>query len=345
MFLPVFSEVLTLMKEYRYIEKIKSIIDNDLNIIGDDTAIIKDSGLVMTIDTLVDKTHFDSTKVSFYDIGYKAAAVNLSDIAASGGTCNYLLVSIAMPQYLKEDFFEEFYKGMKDLTDKFNCSVVGGDLTSSKHLVITVCAIGYTKKFSARSNAKTGQKLVVTGDFGASFCGLNFIQCPQMKKDAERNIKQKKFYDSVINKHLLPYPRIDEAQYLVNNTDYDSYCIMDTSDGIADALYQISRKSNKRLNVDVDAIPIEIKTEIYTKSIGADPKDYGLFGGEDFELLFTCEEQDLDKLLNNTVYKYTVIGDVIDGDAGVTLNYKDKNIELDEEYLSNTIAFRHFEEK
>lgn len=324
------------MKEYEYIKTIKNIIDNKLDIIGDDTAIIKESGLVLTCDTLVENVHFKIETTSAMDLGYKAGAVNLSDIAASGGVCKYLLVSLALPEYIDIEYIEHFYEGLKSISDQFNTHIVGGDLTKSSQLVITVTAIGHTDKQSSRCYAQEDQLIITTGDYGASATGLTLLELTKSGKlDPLKNLNE------ITSRHLRPYPRINEAQFFVNNCHYEKYCMMDTSDGLADAVYQISQKSKKKLVLDLDKIPIAPELFEIHQMFMLNSYKLALYGGEDFELIFTCEEKDLDILLNSN-YSFKEIGKVTAGTPGVLLIAGDQIIELDKYTLEEEISFKHF---
>lgn len=325
------------MKEYELIKTIKDLIDIDLNIIGDDTAIIKETGDVYTCDTLVEGIHFRLETTSIFDLGYKAAAVNLSDIAASGGICKYLLVALAIPEDINISFIKEFYQGLISLTDLFNCKIIGGDLTRCDRFVITITAIGKTTKLCSRSFAADGQIIVVTGDFGGSFAGLKLLELNKGRiplNDEARKV--------LISRHLRPYPRINEAQFFVNNTTNIRYCLMDTSDGLADALYQVAQKSKVTFEIETSKIPITKNVDSVAKYLNIDVKDAALFGGEDFELILTCEEKDLNLLLNNKDFKFTKIGRTKAGNAGVILLDGCQKVELNDTLLNKKISFKHF---
>lgn len=330
------------MKEYDFINIIKEITDTELDLIGDDTAVIKESGLVLTCDTLVENTHFSLQTTSPYDLGYKAGAVNLSDIATSGGVCNYLLVSLAMNRNIEKEFIAEFYKGLKDISDRFNTHIVGGDLTFSNNLVITVTAIGSTKVNSSRSYAKPGQYLITTGDYGASYLGLQILEFSKRKQLSSIFDDFKNEINIIKKRHLKPFPRINEAQHFITNFKYDQYCMMDTSDGLADAVFQISKLSNLTIEVDVSTIPIDETVKKLGKMIHLIPEELVLYGGEDFELLFTCDQNDLDLLLNNQTYTFSKIGKITEGPACVNLVYADKVVNLTESLLEKRLSFKHF---
>jgi thiamine-monophosphate kinase len=323
------------MKEYELIQIIKDIVDPDLNFIGNDTAVIKETGLVLTCDTLVEDTHFRLQNTTPFELGYKAAAVNLSDIAASGGICKYLLVALAMPPSTDKDFIRELYNGMVYLSEQFNTKIVGGDLTRSDKIVITVTAIGQTENTVGRNHAQIGQKIISTGSYGISYTGLMLLE-------ASSFVKENDLLAGYIDHHKKPYPRIHEAQYFIQNTEYDSYCMMDTSDGLADAVFQLAKSSEKRLHIYLDKIPIMSELFEIHQILNINTYQAALYGGEDFELIFTCHPQDYELLLHNKDFIYTEIGEVVEGDPGVSLITENTFIELDEYLLAEESTFTHF---
>lgn len=330
------------MKEFELIKIIKTLVDDNLNIIGDDTAIIKESGTVLTCDTLVENTHFRLDTTSAFDLGYKSAAVNLSDVAASGGTCDYFLVSLAIPKNIDVQFIKDFYSGMKNLADQFNTAIVGGDLTFCETIVVTVTAIGKTSILSGRSNAEVGQKIITTGNYGASYIGLKLLESRRLGSCTIDTDENPEIIKRAITRHLKPFPRINEAQFFIKNFNYNNYCMMDSSDGLADALFQIAQKSNKRLNIYLNKIPIDKELLNLIKLMKLNPYDVALYGGEDFELLIACAKKDIGNILNNTIYPFSEIGEIVEGNAGVNLIYNDTIIELDEQLLEQKISYKHF---
>lgn len=333
------------MKEYEIIKTIKSVVDTDLNLIGDDTAVIPETGAVYTCDTLVENTHFRLETTSFFDLGYKAAAVNLSDIAAAGGIGKYLLVSLALPSTISLEDIKEFYTGMKSLTDQFETAIIGGDLTKSPILTITVTAIGETTVKAGRTYAKSGQSILTTGFYGASFAGLSLLESAhsaKKKKSNEDTHLDKPAMAYLKEVHKRPFPRIKEVQRFLDLSNYKTYCLMDTSDGLADALFQLSQRSNVRLNVDTALIPINRQTRDFCHYSHQDPLDMALYGGEDFQIILTCEKSD-EKILLEAPLGLTKIGHVSDKKSGVTLVYENgTSIELTEDLLETSLSFKHF---
>lgn len=279
------------MKEKEFLNIIKNTINSDY--IGDDCAYIKDHGIVVTQDNLAENIHFSLEYTTPYKLGYKSAMVNISDIAASGAKPEYITVGLSLPKNTDDKFVEEFYKGIKDT----GIQVIGGDITGSDKIFISITAIGSTKDrtISSRKNAKIGYKVITTGFHGSSAAGL---------KQLQNGIKSGKFVDA----HLMPKARTGVSKYIAENIN-TNYAMMDTSDGLADALMQISEQSG--VSIQLDNIPYDKDIEQFENYM-----DLVLYGGEDYELV-ACVPEDFE--VPNT---YT-IGKVVQG-SGVM--YKGQKI-------------------
>lgn len=300
------------MKEKEFIDIIKSTLNSKY--IGDDCAFLKDFGIVITQDSLVEDVHFKMDFTTPYKLGWKSAMVNISDVCASGAEPVYLTVALSLPEKTTKKFVEEFYRGLKDASK--NVEIVGGDITGSDKIFISVTAIGSTKNrnISSRKYAKTGQKIIVSGNHGSSAAGL---------ADLFQGKKESKF----IQKHLMPQAAIEFSKK-ISTTEKNTYAMMDTSDGLMDALSQIAEASGVMLEIDFNKIPYDKDLEQYP-----DYKNLILFGGEDYELT-ACVENPQD---------FTVIGKVKSG-SGVKINYKDKSIIYSKSDVENHI-YNHFKEK
>ena len=260
------------MKEHEFINIIKDTLNSSY--IGDDCAYLKDLGIVISQDNLVEDVHFSLNYTDAYKLGYKSAMVNISDVTASGAEPKYLTVGLSLPEAIDNQFIKDFYNGMKDACPKIE--IVGGDITGSEKIVISVTAIGVTKnrKISSRRNAKIGYKIIVSGHHGSSGAGL---------KQLEQGIKKSNF----INSHLMPKAQIEFSQTIAENISCD-YAMMDTSDGLMDALQQIAKASNVLLSIDFDKIPYDKTLEQFT-----DYKDLIFYGGEDYQLV-ACVPKDFE---------------------------------------------------
>ena len=280
------------MKEKKLIEIIKSTLQNEY--IGDDCAYLKDLGITVTQDSLVEDVHFKLDYTSAYQLGYKSVMVNISDICASGAKPLYLTISLSIPDYIDENFVKNFYEGAKFAAK--DVQIVGGDITGSSKLYISVTAIGSTKnrKISSRSNAKEGYKVIVSGEHGNSAQGLkillNKLKCEPCKK--------------FINAHLMPVAQREFSKKIAENINCD-YAMMDTSDGLADALMQIAKSSKVKICVDSNKIPHDKSVDLQTV----------LYGGEDYQLVAAVPEEVLSKIPN-----CTVIGEILSGKPGIEID-------------------------
>lgn len=281
------------MKELEFIEIIKRRLSKN-SYIGDDCAYLKDIGIVVTQDSLVEDIHFSLKNATPYGLGYKAIIVNLSDIFASGAIPEYLTVSLSLPQSCDENFVKEFYRACDDLSKEFGFEIVGGDITGSDKVYISVCAIGLTKgrNIASRKNAKLGDYVVVTGCHGSSAAGLWLLQ------------NQNENYPDLINAHLLPSIKSDFAKEISTKITRD-YAMMDTSDGLVDALFKIAQASGVLMRIDFDKIPYDKEIEKVAMLADLQFEDWILYGGEDYKLVACVNQEDLDKLSD-----YTIIGEV-----------------------------------
>uniref|UniRef100_UPI0040296A36 thiamine-phosphate kinase n=1 Tax=Candidatus Scatousia sp. TaxID=3085663 RepID=UPI0040296A36 len=296
------------MKEKDFILQIQNFLNSEY--IGDDCAYLKDLGFVITQDSMVEDIHFKTDFATPYQIGYKAAMVNISDVCASGAEPKYITVALSLPKQTEIEFVQEFYKGLKDACK--DVEIVGGDITGSDKIYISITAIGITKdrKISSRKNAKIGQKIIVSGSHGSSGAGL---------AELLNGNRTGKF----ITKHLMPEAQLDFSRKIASTIKED-YAMMDTSDGLMDALSQIANESGVLLDVDFEKIPYDKEIENFKNY-----KNIILYGGEDYQLVATVTDpQD-----------FTVIGEVKEG-LGVKIGSKIYTKSDVEKNLYN-----HFEEK
>ena len=297
----------------------KNIYTRDKRIIlsiGDDAAILrcsKNKLLVFTTDTLMEKVHFDLKYCSYRNVGWKSMAANLSDIAAMGGILLAGIISLGVSSRTKVEDILKLYSGLKTLSSRFKCPIVGGDIFSSKSLVITISLLGEVEKnlFKTRSGAKVGDLICVTGDLGEAEAGLRFL-----KKSSKNKIPYK---NSIIKKHLTPYPRIEESRLLVKNLKITS--MIDISDGLSSDLYHLCEKSNKGALIYAEKIPISQKTKRVCKLLSLSPLNLALSSGEEYELLFTLNPEEEKKLLKVTQGKFqvSIIGKIKNKKEGVKI--------------------------
>lgn len=314
------------MKELQFLE----IINNELSdsaFIGDDCAHLKDLGIVVTQDTLVEDIHFSLNYSTPFQLGYKSVMVNLSDIFASGAVPKYITISLSLPKGIKDDFVKDFYTAVNDLSNEYEFEVIGGDLTGSEKIMISICAIGTTKdcKISSRSHAKVGDYVVITGLHGSSAAGLAQLQ------------KKNKTSIELINAHLTPIPQSNFSYEISTKTKRD-YAMMDTSDGLVDALYKIAKSSDKLISVDFDKIPYDKEIKSVAKDLNVNFQDWVLYGGEDYQLIACLDEENL----KNIKTDYKIIGKVKEKKDSyfVEINFDDKIEKITD--LEKT--FNHFKD-
>lgn len=298
------------MKEKEFISTIKSILGSEY--IGDDCAYLNSLGIVVTQDSLVEDVHFKMNFTTPYQLGYKSVMVNLSDVASSGAEPVYITVSLSLPKNINSDFIEQFYNGCKAACGE-NIKIVGGDITGSDKIFISICAIGKTENrtISSRKNAKNGYKVVVSGNHGSSAAGLIDLY----------NNKKNEFTKS----HLMPEAQIKFGKTIGQNIK-ESYAMMDTSDGLMETLSTIANESNVCLDIDFSKIPYDKNIEKYENW-----QDLVLFGGEDYQII-ACIPQKYDFGIE--------IGKVKTG-SGVDLKINGKNIHYTSQDIDGKI-FNHF---
>lgn len=302
------------MKEKEFITIIKNTLNSPY--IGDDCAYLKDLGIVVTQDSLVEDIHFSTKFISAFDLGFKAVMVNVSDVAASGAEPKYLTVSLSLPSNVKEDFVEEFYNGCKKACGD-DVQIVGGDITGSEKIYISICAIGKTlgRNISSRKNAKIGQKVIVSGIHGSSSAGLKLLL--ECKNSPEKFIKS----------HINPVAQVEFGKN-ISTTVKEPYAMMDTSDGLMDGLSTIANESGTLLDIDFDKIPHEKDIEQFENW-----QDLVLFGGEDYQILATVPQN---------FQGGFEIGVVKEG-LGVNLKLRDKITHYSKQDVEEKV-FNHFKD-
>lgn len=290
--------------------------------VGDDAAVIDigDKYLLLSKDLLLEGIHFDMTYQPLRHLGFKAVAVNLSDIYAMNGTPTHILVGIGISSRYTLEAIEEIYAGMKMACEKFNIDFVGGDTTSSvQGLVISVTAIGIVAKDRVvyRGPALPNELVCVSGDLGGAYAGLlilerekaEFKANPNMQPDLQGN-------EYVLERFLKPEPREDIVKIL-KELKVKPTAMIDISDGLASEIKHICKHSDLGCTVYEDKIPIDQQTYDTARSFNLDPTMFALNGGEDYELLFTIKQEDYEKVKN--IPEITVIGHLTDKNSGINL--------------------------
>jgi thiamine-monophosphate kinase len=301
--------------------------------IGDDAALFKLSpgmACAATTDTMVEGVHFDLRYTTFLDLGHKAMASNLSDIAAMGGKPLLALVSLSLPAKISVNDVDRLYDGMCSMAKKHRVVVAGGDIVKSRELSITLTLLGECdpKNTGLRSGARLGDAILVTGTLGASQAGLDLLN----SKSKIKNQKSK-----LVQKHLRPEPRVSEAKLLAGR--FKLHGMIDISDGLASELHHLSQASRVGIVIDQGALPLDERASDIARILGRDPLGYCLYGGEEYELLFTLPPREAIKA-RDLVRKHgtpcAIIGQAVKGSQVSIISRKGRK-----EKLTNR-GYKHF---
>ncbi|MBU1767667.1 MAG: thiamine-phosphate kinase, partial [Candidatus Omnitrophica bacterium] len=267
---------------------------------GDDTAVLKVSGnkyLLFTCDCLVENVHFSLDYAKPQNLGWKALAINASDIAAMGGTPKYATISLVLNEKINEKWVDELYNGFKEFIKEYPLSLVGGNIARGvSSTVIDIAMIGEVKKdkFVKRSGAKIGDLIVVTGTLGDSKAGMEIL-----KKSGKNPV--------LCKRHLRPIPRLNEIRKIISKVKLNS--MIDISDGFTQDLFHILEESKVSASIDISKIPVSSALKDFAKD---KVLDFALYGGEDYELLFTLSKKEAKRLpsrVNGTIL--TIVGEII----------------------------------
>ena len=290
--------------------------------VGDDAAVInyEDLQTVISTDILIEGVHFDLTYVPLRHLGYKSVIVNLSDVYAMNAHPKQILVSIALSNRFKLEAIEELYSGMLAACKKYKIDLVGGDTTSSlSGLVISITAIGGVKKddITYRNGAKETNLLCVSGDLGGAYMGLQilereksvFKENPKLQPDLEGK-------DYLLERQLKPEARKDIIETL-HSLRIKPTAMIDVSDGLSSEILHLCSQSDVGVELYEEKIPIDSLTYETAREFNLDPTLCSLSGGEDYELLFTVDINEYEKLKNSM--DITIIGHITDKAKGCNM--------------------------
>ena len=289
--------------------------------IGDDTAVLLPQAgarLLATTDLLVEDVHFRRAWASPFDIGWKAMAVNLSDIAGKGGRPLWALVGLALPAPANPAEVEALYEGMRQAAALHGVAVVGGDTsTSPRGWFVNVTLLGeHEGSPRLRSGAKPGDAVAVTGTLGRSAAGLAVLEAGRARLASVPAAS----LDSVTAAHLRPTARVAEGRWL--GATGGVHAMMDCSDGLATDLAHICRASSVGASIALERLPVDPAAREVAMALGVDALPWATSGGEDFELLLTCDPASMDALRDGlrraTGTTLTVVGEIHALEAGVT---------------------------
>jgi thiamine-monophosphate kinase len=297
---------------------LKPIQESTILSIGDDAAVIKHDGqTVISTDMLVEGVHFDLSYVPLKHLGYKAVMVNLSDIYAMNAMATQITVSIAISNRFPVEALDELYSGIKLACKTYGVDLIGGDTTASQSgLIISVTALGQQQeaKIVKRSGAQEGDLLVVSGDVGAAYMGLQILEREKaVYKANPQNQPDIEAYSYLLERQLKPEARRDVVQ-LLEQLDVLPTSMIDLSDGLSSEIIHLSKNSGVGINLYEEKIPLDPTVISTCEEFKLDSTTIALSGGEDYELLFTIKQEDFPKIKANP--SLTVIGHVVDESFG-----------------------------
>lgn len=292
--------------------------------VGDDAAVLgfdSKKKCVVTTDMLVERVHFDLSYVPLKHLGYKSVMVNISDLAAMNAIPRQITVSIALSNRFSLEAIDELYQGIYLACEKYNIDVIGGDTTSSTSgLIISITAIGEAleEDIIYRNGAKENDLIVVSGDLGAAYVGLQLLEREkEVYLSSNKQIQPDlEGYDYILERQLKPEARTDINE-LLKKLEVLPHAMIDISDGLSSEMLHICKASGVGCNLYEEKIPIDPTTYNTAREFNLDPTVCALNGGEDYELLFTIDLKDFDKIKANP--NFTVIGHVTELAQGCNL--------------------------
>lgn len=302
--------------ELGFIERLKKRLpqgDEVERAIAEDCAVLSPQGrskLLFTTDMLMEGIHFDLAFISPEQLGHKALAVNISDVAAMGGRPLFFLVALGVTPSTSVEFIESLYQGALQLADRHGAHLVGGDTNrSASGMVVAISLIGVAHKRGPllRSGAKPGDAVFVTGNVGDSALGLKILQ------GSGPDVSSRPMHGQLVRRHVEPTPRVEAGRLLVENGLASA--AIDLSDGLASDLRNLMRESGVGAAVSTAALPISPEFAACAAELVTDPTNLALSGGEDYELLFTvppASVPEVERLLPKKGIKVSRIGEVTD---------------------------------
>lgn len=331
--------------EFPLIDRLQNIIATerpDVVVgIGDDVAVLApdegDSLLLATIDAQVEGIHFLRQLITPHQLGRRALAINLSDIAAMGGAPQFALVSLALPNDTAVYWIEAVYQGLRAEADRHGVAVVGGNMARTQaNAVIDVCVLGRVRRHHLllRSGAQPGDQVLVTGQLGDSAAGLRAVQNPEVTLAAAER-------DALLARYLTPTPRLPESAVIAGSRR--ATAMIDLSDGLSSDVGHICERSDVGVRIWAERLPISAAVRHVAEQTKTPAWELALAGGEDFELCFTAPETAVAELAalveQETGTRVTVVGEILPPQEGRRLVLpEDQEIGLD------ATGWQHFRE-
>ena len=316
---------LSALGEFGLIERLASRIHltqkSSIKGIGDDAAVIDPGGLqqVITTDMLVEGVHFDLSYMPLKHLGYKAIVVNLSDVYAMNAEPRQVTVAVALSNRFPVEAVDELYEGMLLACTNYGVDLVGGDTCSSTSgLIISITAIGAVENENIvyRSGANDNDLLVVSGDLGGAYMGLQILEREKQVFKDTGSQPDLDGHDYILERQLKPEARRDITA-LLKELDVRPTSMIDISDGLASDAMHIARSSNVGVRIYDEKLPIDPETYRTAREFNLDPTTCALNGGEDYELLFTVAQTDFEKIKGNP--SLSIIGHMMDKASGYHL--------------------------
>lgn len=299
--------------------------------VGDDAAVIDNGNFctVVSTDMLVEGIHFDLAYTPLKHLGYKSVVVNLSDIYAMNAFPKQITVSIAISNRYSVEALDELYAGIRAACETYGVDLVGGDTTSSpKGMVISITAIGQGEKdlLTYRNGARVGDLICITGDLGAAYLGLQLLerekQIWQDNPDVQPNLEDQQY---AIGRQLKPEARRDLIETF-RKIGLKPTSMIDISDGLASEIFHICKQSGVGALIEESGVPIHPDAELLALKFKLDPITCALNGGEDYELLFTIDPNDVEKV--RFLPEIYIAGEILDPKDGIKLNTKGGNLHV-----------------
>jgi thiamine-monophosphate kinase len=295
----------------RLTSKIQIVHPQTVKGVGDDAAVIdlKEKLLLLSTDLLIEGIHFDLTYTPLKHLGYKAVVVNVSDIAAMNGVAKQITISIAVSSRFTVEALEELYDGIRLACERYQVDLVGGDTSSTitgMAISVTVTGEGVADEITYRGGAKPGDLLCVSGDLGSAYIGLLALEREKKVFQANPGVQPDlSGFDYQVGRQLRPEARTDIVK-LLKGAGVMPTAMIDISDGLASEILHISKQSGTGCKLFEEKIPIDAGTRELALQFNIIPSVAALSGGEDYELLFTVNQKDYDKI--KELPEITIIG-------------------------------------
>lgn len=309
------------MREFELIEQLESLFDSRsarlIRGIGDDAAVVRGGPYaVVSVDAMVDGVHFRTSQLSPSEIGHRALAGALSDLAAMGSGADEAYLVLGLPRGTEPDWALSLAGGIQQLARKHDVAIAGGDVTESPCLTVSLTVVGHSSdpgRLIGRDGARPGDLVAVTGTFGAAGAGLALLDGSLHLEDLPANAA-----DALRQRYARPSPRLAEGQLLA---EHGATSMIDVSDGLAHDAGRIARRSGVRIELSLGSLPLAEGVEQVAGQLGAEPRSFAASAGDDYELCACvppAAARPLQAAWPTASASLTWIGKVLEGPAGVT---------------------------